>query len=121
MNEFSAPSQAQLERHVLQCLVESSPRSLAAVRDWVGKHAELNTDERKLVKMPSGKESRLFERTIGNLLTPGRSGNLTTRHLVDRPARDTYAITNEGKQYLAREERALADLSALLEGVEFDP
>jgi restriction endonuclease Mrr len=114
-----APSQIYLELPVLRCLAQRSPRSLSEIRDWVNRNVDLDPQDRTMVKMPSGKELRLFERTVGNLLTPGRAGNLTSRKLVVRPARDEYFITEEGKNYLVREEQLLAELKEFLKDVEF--
>lgn len=119
MKTSAAPSQSYLELSVLRCLEQRSPRSLGEIRDWVGRNANLDPQGRTMIKMPSGKELRLFERTVGNLLTPGRSGNLNSRKLVDRPARDEYLITEEGKNYLVREEKLFAELHEFLKDVEF--
>ena len=121
MKNTAAPPQVSLELPVLRCLVSKSPRSLADVRDWVSRNVDLSTDDHQMVKMPSGKELRLFERTIGNLLTTKRAGNLTARGYVERLVRDTYSVTDAGRLYLFNEETAIAELETCLEGVRLDP
>jgi restriction endonuclease Mrr len=120
MVQSASPSQNQLELHVLRCLVERSPRSLSDVRDWIGQNVELDPEARRMIKMPSGKEPRLHERSVGNLLTPQRSGNLTDRKFVDRPGRDCYVVTEFGRSYLAEQEQLLAELEDYLKDLKFD-
>jgi restriction endonuclease Mrr len=115
----AAPSQNQLELHVLRCLETHSPQSLSGIREWIGRNVKLTPQDRLMIKMPSGKELRLYERTVGNLLTPGRSGNLTDRKLVDRPERDTYKLTEIGRRYLADQDRMLAEIEEQLKDIDF--
>ena len=119
MRNSAAPPQVSLEVAVLRCLVSESPRALADVRNWVSKNVDLSIDDRRMVKMQTGKELRLFERMVGNLLTPRRPGNLTARGYVEHQARDTYAVTATGKEYLIAEHAAIAEFETLLEGVVF--
>ena len=94
-------------------------RALADVRDWVSKNVDFSIDDRRMVKMQSGEELRLFERMVSNLLTPRRPDNLTARGYVEHQARDTYAVTATDKEFPIAEYVAIAELETLLEDVVF--
>lgn len=120
MTRNAAPPQVSLELAVLRCLVSRSPPALADVRDWISRHVDLNANDRQMVKMPSGKELRLFERTVGNLLTPKRPGDLTARGFVERQARDTYSVTDAGRKNLISEKAIIAEIEEMVKNVKFD-